>query len=528
LLLNNNQCIFVGDSKAKTWSLKTMNNTFLLKASVIAVAAVFSQGIFAKPAGNITFKSGDVSITRADKTVIKAEKNVVLNEGDTIETKNGRIQLAFIDGGKVSLQPNTIYKINKFEFSGKEDGTEYNFTELVKGGLRTISGLIGHKNRDHYQVKTVVATIGIRGTEYTAYFDSALTMTTNHGSVDVCALTGGCLNALTGQTIVVTPGSAPAYTDKQINISAAKPVSDKAELGSSKAVFSAGEQADVPELVAATQASQPFALIGAPTLTVIAQAQAATPAPAVTPTPSPPVTPTPVAAGNATIVSLATMKSGPVDHNGVYVGTTSFTGDNLIQYVDNSNTPIILSGTVLEANSDSFVKWGRASDGTYNAQNMAMTNWITGTATPALALANLTATYKVTSSTAPYVVSNNTIKAVGAANSVTGGMFVNFNYYVFGYSLTVPLPGQAINVNVVGGGGLTAGSASFKDSIGIVTSSACNGGCAGLLAGGSVVQGSLFGPNAERAGLQYGVQYSGSGLSGGGGNLYGGVVLTKQ
>ena len=512
---------------AKTWSLKKMNNTFLLKASVIAVAAVFSQGIFAKPAGNVTFKSGDVSITRADKTVIKAEKNVVLNEGDTIETKNGRIQLAFIDGGKVSLQPNTIYKINKFEFSGKEDGAEYNFTELIKGGLRTISGLIGHKNRDHYQVKTVVATIGIRGTEYTAYLDSALTMTTNHGSVDVCALTGGCLNALTGQTIVVTPGSAPAYTDKQINISAAKPESDKTELDSSKAVFSAGEQADVPELVATTTpASQPFALAGSPTLTAIAQAQAATPT--VTPTPSPTVTPIPVAAGGATIVSLATMKSGPVDHNGVYVGTTSFTGDNLTQYVDNSSTPIILTGTVLEANSDNFVKWGRASGGTYNAQNMAMTNWITGTATPALALTNLTATYKVTSSTAPYVVSNNTIKAVGLSDSVTGGMFVNFNYYVFGYHLIVPLPGQAIKVNVVGGGALTAGSASFKDSIGIITSSACKNGCTGLLAGGSVVQGSLFGPNAENAGLQYGIQYTGSGLSGGGGNLYGGAVLSKQ
>ncbi len=504
-----------------------MNNTFLLKASVIAVAAVFSQGVLAKPAGNITFKSGDVSITRADKTVVKAEKNVVLNEGDTIETKNGRIQLAFIDGGKVSLQPNTIYRINKFEFSGKEDGTEYNFTELVKGGLRTISGLIGHKNRDHYQVKTVVATIGIRGTEYTAYFDSALTMTTNHGSVDVCALTGGCLNALTGQTIVVTPGSAPVYTDKQINISATAPTSPSA---ANKAVFSAGDQADVPELVAtatlaATPASQSFALAGAPTLTIIAQAQAATPI--VTPTP-PPVTPTPVAAGNATIVSLATMRTGPVDYNGVYVGTTSFTGDNLTQYVDNSSTPIIVTGTVLEANSDSFVKWGRASNGTYNGQNMAMTNWITGTATPALALANLTAAYTVTSSTAPYVVSGNNIKAVGAADSVTGSLFVNFNYYVFGYGLVVPLPGQAIKVYLNGGGALTAGSASFKDSIGIITSTACNGGCTGLLAGGSVVQGSLFGPNAERAGLQYGVQYSGSGLSGGGGNLYGGVVLSKQ
>ena len=164
-----------------------MNNTFLKKTSLIKTALikasifgalVFSaQLAFAVPAGSVTFKSGDATITHADNTVVPAEKSASLNEGDTIETKNGRVQLAFINGGKVSLQPNTIYKINKFTFSGKEDGTEYNFTELVKGGLRTISGLIGHKNRSHYQVKTVVATIGIRGTEYTAFFDSTLTMT---------------------------------------------------------------------------------------------------------------------------------------------------------------------------------------------------------------------------------------------------------------------------------------------------------------------------------------------------------------
>ncbi len=66
--------------------------------------------------------------------------------------------------GKVSLQPETIYKINQYSFSGEEDGSEYALTELmIKGGLRTISGLIGHKNRERYQPTTPAATIGIRG-----------------------------------------------------------------------------------------------------------------------------------------------------------------------------------------------------------------------------------------------------------------------------------------------------------------------------------------------------------------------------
>jgi len=38
--------------------------------------------------------------------------------------------------------------------------------ELVRGGFRTITGYIGHKNKRNYRVKTSVATIGIRGTHY--------------------------------------------------------------------------------------------------------------------------------------------------------------------------------------------------------------------------------------------------------------------------------------------------------------------------------------------------------------------------
>lgn len=141
-----------------------MNKPMLLKFTTLIVLMALSQLALAKSVGTVTFSAGEVTIAHADKTVTKAAKNAELNVGDAVETKDGRVQLSMIDGGKISLQPNTIYRINQFEFTGIEDGSEFNFTELVKGGLRTVSGLIGHKNRDHYQLKTAVATIGIRGT----------------------------------------------------------------------------------------------------------------------------------------------------------------------------------------------------------------------------------------------------------------------------------------------------------------------------------------------------------------------------
>ena len=209
--------------KTKTILTKTLFICFIL----FSIGMLVAQVVRAEPAGiksvgTITFVTGDANIIHADKTSVKAAKNDALNAGDAIETKNGRLQLSLIDGGKVSLQPNTVYKINKYEFSGKEDGSEFAFTELIKGGLRTVSGLIGHKNRERYQLKTAVATIGIRGTEFTVNFnDNQLLMTTNHGSVDVCNA-AGCLNAMTGQSIIVAGiGTAPKPSGKAARASVA-------------------------------------------------------------------------------------------------------------------------------------------------------------------------------------------------------------------------------------------------------------------------------------------------------------------
>ena len=476
-----------------------MKKSLMLKCTSFVFLLALSQAAMAKSVGTVTFSAGDVTISHADKTVTKAEKNAELNAGDAIETKEGRVQLSMIDGGKISLQPNTIYKINQFDFTGKEDGSEYNFTELVKGGLRTISGLIGHKNRDHYQLKTAVATIGIRGTEFTVNFnDNILLMTTNHGSVDVCNA-GGCLNAITGQSIqVVGIGGAPKPSNKAAKAAAAPPPA------AGKAVFAAGEQINTAALTT-------------------------TLAPGTT-TPTP--TPTP---GNDTIASLATMPVGVVDNNGVYKGTTTFTGNDLIRYVDNSGTPNIVTGTIKESGSDAFVKWGRASGGTYNGQAMLMTNWVTGIATPSATIsalngAGITGTYVITNSTAPYIVSTSGTVTTGSPNSVTGGMSLNFGTYKLDYNLNIPIASNLISITGLNVS-LVAGSAKFSDNNANITGAALCG-ClitgSGILFNNASVEGSLFGPNAERAGLQYGVHVTGAGLPSGGGNLYGSVVGTKQ
>jgi hypothetical protein len=501
-----------------------MRNAILVKPCTFVVLAMLSQLAFAAPAGSVTFKVGEATITHADKTVVQADKNAELNAGDTIETKDGRLQLALIDGGKVSLQPNTIYKINKYEFaSGKEDGSEYGFTELIKGGLRTVSGLIGHKNRDRYQLKTAVATIGIRGTEFTVNFnDNNLLMTTNHGSVDVCNA-GGCLNAVTGQSIEVAgAGASPKPSDKKAKAAAAPPASGKATFAASEKISDDINLAALTTTLTTTGGgTTPAAGTGTGTIT-----------------------------NTATIVSIAAMAAG-TDNNGVYLGTTTFkgnagngtnpsagaspNGNALKTYTDNSGSPNIVTGTILEANSDAFVKWGRASGGTYNGQNMQMTSWVTGIATPTTGLTNLVGTYNVFASTAPIMVNGATSTPVGTANTTTGIAIFDFSTNSLAYELTVLAASDTFYLN--GGATINANNPTFASSTGTVASlgSACGTGCSAALNGGAnLVQGAFFGPNGERIGLQYGftvptTTVSGSGVSGGsttvgGGNIYGTVV----
>ncbi len=94
-------------------------------------------------------------------------RNSKVFKGDTLTTANNAYtQIRMKDGALLSLRPKTKLLISDYNFNGAENGTEKSFFELVSGGFRTITGLIGRTYKNNYRVKTAMATIGIRGTHY--------------------------------------------------------------------------------------------------------------------------------------------------------------------------------------------------------------------------------------------------------------------------------------------------------------------------------------------------------------------------
>ncbi len=456
--------------------------------STILVLCLLSPLVaWAGVAGKVIFKSGVASVRHVDNSVIEAQKDLPLMAGDTIETQEGRVQLSLIDGGKVSLQPNTIYKISKYEFSGKEDGSEYAFTELIKGGLRTITGWVGHKNPERYQLKTAVATIGIRGTEFTLNLNGDhFLMTTNQGSVDVCN-GAGCLNASAGMSIAVNgSGDKPKFSKAQAVSRAKQPNANSAgSVESSKPVFAAADKIGDDGLPEA---------INDDALNEAKNKQLAN------------------FNGKAMVATL--MKTNcACGVDDVYEAGLKMNNLSRPVEIDNNNVPTIISPVTFDAinsGTDGIVSWGRATGSFKNGATDEPFEWmdyIVGAKPPPGQLNNLTGTYNVFASTAPMFVDVNGLSTpVGAVNTTTGSLTFDFGTSLYNYNLNVQTVGE--NYLLAGSDSLGKNNPSFAAS-GTVTSigATCGGEsvCSQALQDGAhLIQGAFFGKKGERAGMQYG------------------------
>ena len=213
--------------------------------------SLLPAGLLAAEAARVDFTVGEVVAVQADGTRRLLARGEKVSPGETVDTGAGRVQLRFTDGAMVSLQPQTQFRIDAYEFRGQADGGEKGFFSLLKGAMRTITGTIGKTERKAYRLDTAVATIGIRGTEYAVSYGNSITVSTYSGLVEVCNSVG-CLFVEAGQSAFVADGNtAPAFTRRQA-LDPLPPAPPAAPQG-----FSAG---DNPNIIAPPQQPQgPYA-----------------------------------------------------------------------------------------------------------------------------------------------------------------------------------------------------------------------------------------------------------------------------
>lgn len=120
-----------------------------------------------KTVARVVFARGSLSaVNKKGKSRGLASGSSVF-EGDTLKTKNKSYSIiVFKDKSRISLQANTVFRIDKMAFDKEKEKQSSGLFSLLRGGLRTVTGLLGKKYPKRYKMRTQVATIGIRGTGY--------------------------------------------------------------------------------------------------------------------------------------------------------------------------------------------------------------------------------------------------------------------------------------------------------------------------------------------------------------------------
>lgn len=137
----------------------------VLNRAAFFILGFISSAVFAASAGTVTHLSGTLSAQGPDGAVRALSQKSAVNPGDTLTTqKDSYAQINFTDGSSVTLRPNSSVKVETYRFAQEKPQDDSSFLRLLKGGLRTVTGLIGRRgNQDAYKIGAQAATIGIRG-----------------------------------------------------------------------------------------------------------------------------------------------------------------------------------------------------------------------------------------------------------------------------------------------------------------------------------------------------------------------------
>ncbi len=135
---------------------------FLLMAGM-AVSTV-AVAVAEDSSGMVVASRGEVSaLANGDSRELKQGDFVYVND-EILTGDRSFAVLQFTDGAKVTVRPDSKLIIETYLYAGN-DGDEATLN-LVSGGLRVITGAMAKTNPENYKVRTPVALMGVRGTEF--------------------------------------------------------------------------------------------------------------------------------------------------------------------------------------------------------------------------------------------------------------------------------------------------------------------------------------------------------------------------
>ena len=162
--------------------------------------------------GQITNISGAVIARQPDGASRLLSVRSEVNEGDLLVTaENSFARIKFTDGAEVVLRPGTQLKIDAYSFEERNPNSDGFFVSLLKGGMRSVPGLLAGRNPDKARYTTPTATIGIRGTHFGALLcaDDCANVPTPGGGPPANGLH---VDVADGRIVVITPAGEREFS----------------------------------------------------------------------------------------------------------------------------------------------------------------------------------------------------------------------------------------------------------------------------------------------------------------------------
>lgn len=138
------------------------------RAALALFLWAFAQlGWAAGEAGTVERLLGTVSAQTADGSLRIISQGSKFWPGEIILTEaDSAANLRFADGAKLALRANSRLVVERYDYSFLKPEDDNIAMRLLKGGMRTVTGLVGKRSPASYKNQTLVATVGIRGTDY--------------------------------------------------------------------------------------------------------------------------------------------------------------------------------------------------------------------------------------------------------------------------------------------------------------------------------------------------------------------------
>ena len=154
--------------------VRQRNYIAISKLVSLAWLLVFAWAAQAAPEiGTVSDLSGPLLARKADGAIKALSLKSTVEQGDTlISAKDTYARIRFADNSEITLKPNTQFKIESFSFEAAKPESDNVIFSLIKGGLRSVTGLLGKRSNERFSLLTPTATIGIRGTIFIAEYVS--------------------------------------------------------------------------------------------------------------------------------------------------------------------------------------------------------------------------------------------------------------------------------------------------------------------------------------------------------------------